>query len=257
MKRRSIVLLICVVVAGIVAVLGLGFLVVTNIALRSIAEGFNDLPPPGVLYPPAPKMPAVVAESAEALLARYEKMLAAKAPRAFAALRPGLTAAQIDALETKHGFKLTPDLRSLYRWRNGEPPNGPTHIFPDHAFVGLDEAVAARDIVRRQVKAQTPAQRQAYDVFAGHRGAWLDVLPDGAGDGYFFDPGRTEAEGSFFFSFAETGSYTFYPAFRNYLAAVVEGHEKGVFAFGAQGAYTVDFEKAEAIWARHGAAVGP
>ena len=256
MKRRSIVRLIWAA-AGVVAVVGIGFLYLTNPALRLIAEGFDDLPPAGVLYPPAPPMPPAVAEPVETLLARYEKMLAAKAPAALAALRPGLTDAQIDALESKHGFKLTPDLRALYRWRNGEPPNGPTQIFPDHQFVGLDDSVAARDVVRRQVKAQTPAQQETYEVFAGHRDAWLDVFPDGAGDGYFFDPGRTEAGGSFFFSFAETGSYTFYPAFRNYLAAVIEGHEKGVFAFGTRGAYTVDFEKAEALWGRYGAASGP
>jgi cell wall assembly regulator SMI1 len=252
MRRRSIIPLVALALAAVGAV----GLTLIYVMVRTVMEGLPD-PTSADLYPPAPPMPAPAPESAEALLARYEKMLVAKAPKAFAAVRPGLTDAQIDALESKHGFKLTSDLRALYRWRNGEPANGPTHVFPDHKFVGLDDAVAARDVVRRQVKAQTPAQQQTYAAYAGHRDGWLDVLPDGAGDGYFFDPGRSEAEGSFFFSFAETGSYTFYPAFRNYLAAVVEGHEKGVFAFGAQGAYTVDFEKAEALWARHGVAAVP
>jgi hypothetical protein len=192
-------------------------------------------PAPGIAYPPAPPMPAPVAEPVEALLARYEKMLAAKAPAALAALQPALSDAQIDAVESRHGFKLTPDLRALYRWHNGERASA-TEVFPDHRFVPLDEAAAARDAVRQQV---------------------IGLIVDAAGDGYYYDPSRTEAQGSFFFNFAEDGAYTFYPAFRNYLAGVIEGQEKGAFGLGPGGAKTKDFSKADAVWRRYGTSNAP
>jgi hypothetical protein len=116
--------------------------------------------------------------------------------------------------------------------------------------VPLDEALATRQAVLDQVAAGSPAQQQAYATFAGHRDAWLGLIADGAGDGCFFDPARSEKEGSFFFCFAETGDYVFYPAFRNYLAAVIDGHEAGVFRFGNRGA---DFARAESLWGRYGA----
>ena len=66
---------------------------------------------------------------------------------------------------------------------------------------------------------------------------------------------RSESEGSFFFSFAEDGTYIFYPAFRSFLAAIVQGNESGVFRIGETGAETVDFNRAQALWDRYGARV--
>ena len=247
----------------LIAVLFLGFgvlgLKLTNDFLRTLVVD-SLLPPPlppQVAYPPAPPMPARVGEPVESLLRRYENMLAAKAPAALAALQPGLSDAQIDALEAKHGFKLTPDLRALYRWRNGEPPNAPTEIFPNHRFVPLDEAVASRDGLRQQVKAQSQDQQRVYATYAGHRDPWLGLIVDAAGDGHHFDPTRSEAEGSFFFNFAEDGTYTYYPAFRNYLAAVIEGHMKGAFALDPRGSDTKNFFKADEMWRRYGASNYP
>lgn len=117
----------------------------------------------------------------------------------------------------------------------------------------LDEALAERDALRQQVKTSTAVQQTAYAAYAGHRDSWLGLIIDPAGDGYFFDPERTEAQGSFFFNFNETGDYTFYPAFRNHLAEVLEGYEAGVFQFGTHGAETADFHRAATIGQRYGA----
>ncbi len=144
-------------------------------------------------------------------------------------------------------------MRALYRWRNGTSRQAYICAFPNHEFVPLDQAAAQRDELRRQVEAETPEQQKAYALLAGHRDAWLGLIVDLAGDGYFFDPGRSEAQGSFFFCFAEDLSYVFFPSFRNYLAAVVEGSESGVFKFGGQGAETTDFERARRLWCKYGA----
>jgi hypothetical protein len=67
-------------------------------------------------YPQAPRMPAAVRETTEKLLARYEQILQKRAPKVLAATQPGLTDAQIDALEKEHRLTLPPDLRAVYRW---------------------------------------------------------------------------------------------------------------------------------------------
>jgi cell wall assembly regulator SMI1 len=247
MRRRVIIIL--VLLAGVtVAVIATAFVVLRNVGVEMFA------PSRAFFYPPAPTMPAPVATSIEELLARYEKLLAAAAPNVLSSLQPGLTDAQIDALEAKHGFKLTPDLRALYRWRNGTPRNVVMNAFPDHGFAPLEEAIADRDAVVQQVKGLTKAQQATYAAYAGHRDPWLGLIVDAAGDGHFYDPRRTEAQGSFFFHFAEDASYTFYPAFRNYLAETIDGHEGGVYKFGDFGAETADFVKAQTLSDKYGAA---
>lgn len=54
---------------------------------------------------------------------------------------------------------------------------------------------------------------------------WVNILNDGAGDGYFYDSKRTDAEGAFFYHSAETGYYQWFPAFRNFLSGVIECYE--------------------------------
>jgi cell wall assembly regulator SMI1 len=237
----------------IIALVAAVVLLVVVLILRSagsIAGGLMS----GALYPTAPAMPPVVSESADSLLARYEKLLAQQAPAVLSALQPGLSDEQITALETKYGTTLTPDLRSLYRWHNGSQRSPVTHVFPNHMFPPLEDVFDARAIMQKDVKNATGLQRQAFNAFAGHRAAWLDILPDGAGDGYSYDPGRTEAQGSFFFCFAEDGSYDFYPAFRNYLAETLAGFETGVYRFGKLGAETADFAKAQTLGRKYSAA---
>lgn len=244
-----------ILIAGGVAILVLVVAAVVLVRLKGPAmlSSFFPVPSPDEMYPSAPAMPPVVAAPVEDLLSQYEAFLQAKAPAVFAAMQPGLSDREIDDLEALHSIKLTSDLRALYRWRNGTPPSANVHAFPDHQFVPLDVALANRDDLRKQVKAGTPEQQQAYAAFAGHRDAWIEVIVDGAGDGHFFDPARSESEGSFFFCFAEDGRYTFYPAFRNYLAAVIEGGKTGVFVGAPRGVDTADFVNAEALWRRFGA----
>jgi len=199
-------------------------------------------------------MPPTVATEVEDLLAQYEAFLKTKTSAVFSALQPGLSDTKIDAIEKEYHLKLTDDLRALYCWHNGTQLTANVDAFPNHQFVPLDVALANREDLRRQVQAGTPAQQQAYAALAGHRGAWLGLIVDPAGDGHFFDPDRTESQGSFFFCFAEDSSYVFYPAFRNYLAAVVEGEKAGIFVAGPRGVDTADFVKAQQLWERYGAA---
>jgi cell wall assembly regulator SMI1 len=206
------------------------------------------------MYPLAPTMPPTVSTAIEDLLARHEAFLKEKVPTAFSALQPGLSDSQIDALEAKYGLKLTSDLRALYRWHNGTNQNAFIDVFPNHSLVSLEVALLNRERIRSQVRQQTPELQKVHADFAGHRDAWVEVIVDPAGDGHFYDPGRAEPDGSFFYCFAEDGNYFFYPAFRNYLAAIVECEERGLITANAQGVTVTDYSEAQSIRERFGAA---
>jgi cell wall assembly regulator SMI1 len=220
---------------------------------RGVLLGFLGAPTPAEMYPPAPPMPPVVATRTEDLLAQYENFLREKVPAAFSVLQPGLTDVEIDKLEQQYQVTLPSDLRALYRWQNGTRTGADVDVFPGVRFEPLDVAFGNRDKLRKEVEGISPVQRLAYDTFAGHTDPWLCLFADGFGDGYFFDPTRTEAQGSFFYSFKEDGDYTFFPAFRNYLAAVNDGQRAGVFRQGQRGVETVEFEKAQELWEKYGA----
>jgi hypothetical protein len=119
--------------------------------------------------------------------------------------------------------------------------------------VPLDEAVEARSLVAKEVASGSGVQRAAYSVFAGHRSSWIQVLDDGAGDGYFYDPKRTDAEGAFFYHFAEDSHYVWFPSVRNFLAGVIECYESRAVKVAKDGkSLDEDFERTQKIWERFG-----
>jgi cell wall assembly regulator SMI1 len=220
---------------------------------RLIVSLLSQISPRETMYPAAPPMPAPVSTPMSELLARYDAFLRDKAPRVYAELQPGLTDSDIDQLEQKYNLKLTADLRALYRWRNGSKRNSMLAIFPDaNQLIPLDVALNNRDIMRREIEAPDGVPQALNRVFLGQRGSWVGVIEDFMGDGYFFDPRRTEAQGSFFYCSKELG-YVFYPRFANYLAAVVQGQKAGVYRAGPRGIETSDFEKAIRLMRRYGA----
>ena len=104
--------------------------------------------------------------------------------------------------------------------------------------------------MRALVRQQSGA---AFRVFAGHRRSWLRVLDDGAGDGYFYDPERTDAQGAFFFHFAEASYYVWFPSLRNFLSGVIECYHTQAVKVAADGkSLGEDSGRTEKIWSRLG-----
>ena len=197
-------------------------------------------------YPKPRGLPPVVAETTEQLLARLQATLETNPPVVARALQPGLSDVQISELETQGDFRLSGDLRALYRWHNGLHTNSTVGLLPGQRFVSLDEVVAERALMRRQSSA-------AFRLFAGHRKSWLHVLDDGAGDGYFYDPERTEAQGPFFFHFAEVGHYIWFPSLRNFLSGVIECYQTQAVKVATDGkSLDEDSGRTEKIWNRLG-----
>ena len=189
-------------------------------------------------YPQAPNMPAVVGGSMNEMLAGLQTTLKRKAPDVLESLQPGLADVDILKIEQRGGFRLSEDMKTLYKWHNGArewasskktgsiiTAMGP---IPGCRFVPLDEAIEQNELLWGS-QSGTPVQRLALSFFAGHRRSWITVFDDGAGDGYFYDPKRTESEGAVFYCFAETRTYTFFPSVKNLIAWATKCYELDVF----------------------------
>ena len=231
--------------------------IITAIALTVIAVIALVLAAPSIqrsLFYPKPKvLPPVVGHSTKFLLARLQLVLETNAPSVAAALQPGLSDAEITSLETSGGFRLSDDLRTLYRWHNGIARSNTVGLLPGQRFVPLDELVSERAIIRQQVSTATKVQKLAFAVFAGHRRTWIQIFDDRAGDGYFFDPNRSESEGAFFFHFAEGGYYLWFPSLRNFLSGVAECYESHFIKVANDNkGLDEDYKETQKVWERLG-----
>ncbi len=197
-------------------------------------------------------MPAVVQTSAAELLQELEQQLRANFPTIAATLQPGLSDAEITALETQGGFKLSEDLRAFYRWHNGMQTNTTLTFITGHYFPSLQSVVADHKATV-QSRPNTAAQRVAANLFTAHTAGWLEILPDRAGDGFVYDTKRKDADGAFFYHFTEGSEFVYFPAFRNFLAATVESIKSGAYHPDKDGrSMEEDFAKVEAIWNKFG-----
>ncbi len=232
--RKKVIVTSALIAAGLILLL-----VVGAFALRSS------------FYPKPRGLPPVVDQTTQDLLARLQLVLEKRATPIALSLQPGLSDAEITGLEAEGGFRLSDDLRALYRWRNGMRPGSNAELLPGHRFVPLQEAVSERAAVRGQVQSMSVRQRAAHSLFAGYRKNWLTVLTDEAGDGYFFDPKRTEKEGAFFCHFAEASYYVWFPSLRNFLAGAIDCFESGAVQLGVGKArLDEDAQKTQRIWSR-------
>ena len=107
-------------------------------------------PPPSIdeAYPRPTKLADRTTVPLSQLLNQYERVLLRVCPDSHAALQPGLTPQQIEALELEYDITLTDELRTLYSWRNGSDPTKRVDAFPYMRFVPLREALDARDYLR-------------------------------------------------------------------------------------------------------------
>jgi cell wall assembly regulator SMI1 len=204
-------------------------------------------------YPKPHRLPASVDESLNHLLARLQRVLEMHAPSVARSLEPGLSAAEIAALEKKGGITVSDDLRTLYRWHNGMKPGGSGELLAGQRFVPLEEAIRDRSLAAKDGVDGGIFDRTITALFVGHRVGWLAVVVDGAGDGYFFDPSRNQDGGSFFFNFAETRSYVWFPSVRNFVAGVCECYETGAVKLAAdKKTIDEDYVRSQKIWERLG-----
>ncbi len=205
-------------------------------------------------YPKADRMPPPVARSMDELLEQFEEALAANTSGIIHRLQPGLTDEQINVQEARGSIALGSELRSLYQWKNGltgEPDPG---IMEGHSFPPLEQVVDEILEQRRQIAELTGGTRFAWNLFAGHRTGWIPIFTDGAGDGYFHDPGRKLDKGAYFHNFAEIRGYVFFPSLRNIIRGFIDGYESKAIRQTMPGELEIDYSRMEEIWRRYGEA---
>lgn len=198
-------------------------------------------------YPEPPLLPSQVNKTTEQLFAELQSTLDKNATNVAKALRPGLSDAEISKLESTYNVTLPNELRTLYKWHNGIAG---IEFFPGHHFVTLEDSLKSKH--SNATQPQSAAQRAGWALLAAHRNTWIEVFPDGAGDGYFFDLARTNKPGPFFYHMAEDGHYLWFPSLQNFLAALNECYQSG--AYSPTNNLETAFAKAEPIWTRFGAA---
>lgn len=258
MSSRLKWVLIAAVVLGLLFVLGRVF---KNDLLEYLI--LSNPPTREMMYPPAPAMPPVVSATMDELLKKLDQHMMTKAPALLNAMQPGLTDEQLAQIERDHKIEIPPDIKSLYKWRNGcaypKPGARAPMTFgpmPGKHFLPLDEALRLNAMLRDDQKKANATVQRAYAAYAGHRESWIFIFSDGAGDGYYFDPKRKEAEGAVFFNFAESLDYVFFPSIRNLFAAIEKCYATGAFHPSKDNPADLeeDFEQSQAVWLEFGAA---
>lgn len=208
------------------------------------------------LYPVAPPMPPVVAESMPEILARLESVLKTNAPYVSTNLQLGLSPENISKLEQQYHLQLPDEIKAIYQWHNGSVSNTNRLVdfIPIHRFLPLEEALEERATLAPQ---KVPfAQRIVYHLFASHRESWVCLFDDGSGDGYWFDLKRKPAQGAIFFNFTEEASYTFFPSAKNLMAGLAECYTQGAFHMKKDSSppeLEENFEQSQKIWSQFGA----
>jgi cell wall assembly regulator SMI1 len=207
------------------------------------------------LYPKAPPMPAIVAESMPDVLSRLEVVLRTNAPNVVAELRPGISRDEIAKLEKQYQVQIPEEIKTIYEWHDGSisDTNRLGDFIPNHHFMPLEEALAERVAMTPEKAAL--GQRAFYRFFVGHRDSWVCLFSDGAGDGYWFDLKRQPPEGAVFSSFTEDASYTFFPSPKNLMAGITACYQEGAFRAKTNSSppqLEEDFEQADKVWGRFG-----
>ncbi len=228
--------------AGLLLIVGAAFLVIYLYPKARVSQ----------MYPKPEGLPNIVADSMTEVLAQFEKTLAEKAPSVLARLQPGLTETDIKALEEKCGITLDNELRELYRWRNGMLSDADGKMLPGHYFLPLETSLKQFSDTKHQTKTMSGIKAAAWKAFAAYRQGWIQILDDGAGDGYFFDPDRKSAEGAYLYHFAEVGEYVFFPSLRNVIAFANEGYASGAFTVDAEQKLIEVFSLSEKIVGKYG-----
>jgi cell wall assembly regulator SMI1 len=139
--------------------------------------------------PAAEKAPATTAQGGtttgegdpvKALLGRLEQWLKEHRPRYAAALSPGATAAELDALQTALGVPLPDSLRTLLAWHNGQAGDFVGCFEASWRLLGKDRIAA----LRRELLANAEN---------GWERPWIPFLEDDRDNCVFLDTGQPEA----------------------------------------------------------------
>ena len=190
------------------------------------------------------RMPLVVNESMDTLLQSLESELEKHRPDIVHSLQPGITLEELKQAEETLGQPIHPEMQALYRWHNGLTTD--KELFPGHGFWPLKNAIQTNQELTMQY------QEKGVSFLMAHEKNWLILFPDGAGDGYYYDPKRSYETGGIFYNFREVGYYRYFPSVKNLIRAIVECYQNGAYPQDAD----TNFEIEEQIMNKYGIEIG-
>jgi cell wall assembly regulator SMI1 len=208
-------------------------------------------------YPVATMMPSPPTESLSGILQQLDSQIETHSPKTFASLRPGLSHDELVKIESKYDLRLTKEIRELYEWHDGLSVNSGTSFFGVHQFPPLEHLAQSRQAMAQGLSDATGLQRGVYWLLCGHRKNWIELFPDGAGDGYFVDPTRNPNQGAVFYNFNETGDYQFYPTLSSLMMAISACYEAEIYDDSNDAASISAIEKEQTIHQTFSASKSP
>jgi hypothetical protein len=112
----------------------------------------------------------------------------------------------------------------------------------------LRQGGSTPSFLKRNRQLNADLQQRGYAALLAEEQHWLELFPDGGGDGYYYDPMRPYERGGVFYNFRETGYFIEFPSIKNLLAAIVECYRRGAYA----GDGEVQYELEQQILLRYG-----
>jgi len=121
---------------------------------------------------------------------------------------------------------LTNDSRQLYQWHDGQSVRFVNCFASGIDFIPLQDVLQSRGLFNKDDNSPRISE---FDDALALRKDWLEIFPNGSGDGYFFDLGRKPEEGAVFYMVHDDFSWMFYPSLKNLFAAIADCYETGAY----------------------------
>lgn len=113
---------------------------------------------------------------------KLDQHLAALRPEFYASLRQPLSDDEIDSLEEKYKIKIPVELRTLYKWKNGQDDSCYEAFVNNSAFIPLDQALDIRT-------ENTSMIGFDFEIENWWNEKWIPIFHNGGGDYICYDMG--------------------------------------------------------------------
>ncbi len=118
----------------------------------------------------------------EEIIQQLDKHLATLRPEFYASLQQPLNDNEIDSLEEKYKIKIPRDLRTLYKWKNGQNDDSFDSFVNNSMFMSLEETLET-------ATEQTSMIGSDYETENWWNEKWIPIFHNGGGDYICYDFG--------------------------------------------------------------------
>jgi cell wall assembly regulator SMI1 len=124
----------------------------------------------------------ITKETMEEIIKQLEKQLMTLRPEFYTNLQQSLSDSEIDSLEEKYKIKIPIDLRSLYKWKNGQDEDCYDAFVNNSMFIPLEQALET-------ATENTSMIGSDFEVENWWNEKWIPIFHNGGGDYICYDFG--------------------------------------------------------------------